>query len=168
MRLNLWTQTGQDHLEETSVTEEEIEEAEAVEGAASVAETEEDFNYSNLLSSPKFFYFFVLSFWFRFGWKGKEWKEFYKKLLIINRCCIKTFINNLQLFMCMKISKKELLRINHGFGGNLRSDSSLDYALDKLESKKLGIYKKIAYLLRAILVDHPFSDGNKRTAAIFL
>jgi len=65
----------------------------------------------------------------------------------------------------MKISKKELLRINHGFGGNLRSDSSLDYALDKLESKKLGIYKKIAYLLRAILVDHPFSDGNKRTAA---
>lgn len=65
----------------------------------------------------------------------------------------------------MKISKEELLRINHGFGGNLRSNSSLDFALDKFESKKLGSYKKIAYLLRAILVDHPFSDGNKRTAA---
>ena len=65
----------------------------------------------------------------------------------------------------MKISKEELLRINKGFGGNLRSGSSLDYALDKLESKKLGPYKKAAYLLRAILVDHPFSDGNKRTAA---
>src|SRR3989338_4558198 len=67
--------------------------------------------------------------------------------------------------MCMKISKEELLRINKGFGGNLRSSSSLDYALEKLENKKLGMYKKMAYLLRAILVDHPFSDGNKRTAA---
>jgi len=67
--------------------------------------------------------------------------------------------------MCMKIGKEELLRINKGFGGNLRSGSSLDYALEKLEDKRIGIYKKLAYLLRAILVDHPFSDGNKRTAA---
>ena len=67
--------------------------------------------------------------------------------------------------MCMRISKEELLRINKGFGGNLRSDSSLDYAFDKLENKKLGKYKKLAYLWRAVLVDHPFSDGNKRTAA---
>lgn len=66
--------------------------------------------------------------------------------------------------MCMNISKKDLLRINHGFGGNLRSDSSLDFAFEKLEDKKLGDYKKLSYLLRAILVDHPFSDGNKRTA----
>ncbi len=66
--------------------------------------------------------------------------------------------------MCMDISKKDLLRINHGFGGNLRSDSSLDFAFEKLEDKKLGDYKKLSYLLRAILVDHPFSDGNKRTA----
>ena len=67
--------------------------------------------------------------------------------------------------MCMKISKKDLLRINKGFGGSLRSSSSLDYAFEKLEDKKLGIYKKLAYLWRAILVDHPFSDGNKRTAS---
>ena len=66
--------------------------------------------------------------------------------------------------MCMNISKKDLLRINHGFGGNLRSDSSLDFAFERLEDKKLGDYKKLAYLMRAILVDHPFSDGNKRTA----
>ena len=64
----------------------------------------------------------------------------------------------------MDISKKDLLRINHGFGGNLRSSSSLDFAFEKLEDKKLGDYKKLAYLMRAILVDHPFSDGNKRTA----
>lgn len=66
--------------------------------------------------------------------------------------------------MCMKISKEDLIRINYGFGGNLRSDSSLDFAFEKLEDKKLGPYKKLSYLLRAILVDHPFSDGNKRTA----
>ncbi|MCX6748315.1 MAG: Fic family protein [Candidatus Pacearchaeota archaeon] len=64
----------------------------------------------------------------------------------------------------MKISKEGLLRINNGFGGNLRSDSSLDYAIELQDNKKLGEYKKLAYLLKAILVDHPFSDGNKRTA----
>ena len=67
----------------------------------------------------------------------------------------------------MKISKKDLLRINKGFGGNLRSDSSLDFAIDKISNPRLGFYKKLAYLWRAILVDHPFSDGNKRTA-VFL
>ena len=66
--------------------------------------------------------------------------------------------------MCMNISKEDLTRINHGFGGNLRSDSSIDFALEMQDNKKLGSYKKLAYLLRAILVDHPFSDGNKRTA----
>jgi prophage maintenance system killer protein len=64
----------------------------------------------------------------------------------------------------MKISKEDLIKINNGFGGNLRSDSSLDYAIEIQENNRLGIYKKLAYLMRAILVDHPFSDGNKRTA----
>jgi len=70
--------------------------------------------------------------------------------------------------MCMDISdiisKSDLLRINKGFGGNLRSDSSLDFAFERIKDKKLGAYKKLAYLIRAVLVDHPFSDGNKRTA----
>ncbi len=65
----------------------------------------------------------------------------------------------------MKIGKEEVIRINKAFGGSLRNDSSLIYALDKQEDKKIGEYKKLAYLLRAVLVDHPFSDGNKRTAA---
>ena len=67
----------------------------------------------------------------------------------------------------MKIDKEDLLRINHGFGGDLRSDSSIDFAIDKQKEAKIGEYKKLAYLWRAILVDHPFSDGNKRTA-VFL
>ena len=70
--------------------------------------------------------------------------------------------------MCMNISKEDLLRVNRGFGGNLRSDSSLDYAIDMQKNKKLGKYKKLTYLLRAILVDHPFSDGNKRTATFLV
>ena len=68
----------------------------------------------------------------------------------------------------MDISKEDLLRINKGFGGDLRSDSSLDYAIDMQANNKLGEYKKLAYLLRAILVDHPFSDGNKRTATFIV
>ena len=67
----------------------------------------------------------------------------------------------------MKISMADLLLINKGFGGSLRSDSSLDFAIEKASNPKLGFYKKLAYLWRAILVDHPFSDGNKRTA-VFL
>jgi len=67
----------------------------------------------------------------------------------------------------MKIGKEDLLRINKGFGGGLRSDSSIDYALEQQENMRFGFYKKLAYLWRAILVDHPFTDGNKRTA-IFL
>jgi len=70
--------------------------------------------------------------------------------------------------MCMDISeiinKDDLLRINKGFGGNLRSDSSIDFSFDRIKNARLGAYKKLAYLMRAILVDHPFSDGNKRTA----
>lgn len=74
--------------------------------------------------------------------------------------------------MCIYIGKMEIgiddfLRINKGFGGNLVRKSSLEYALDKLRSKRLGLYTKLAYLFRAILVDHPFSDGNKRTAMFF-
>lgn len=67
--------------------------------------------------------------------------------------------------MCMKIDKEDLLRINKGFGGNVIRGSSISYAIDKQKSNKLGDYKKLAYLWRAILVDHPFVDGNKRTAA---
>lgn len=66
--------------------------------------------------------------------------------------------------MCMKIRKEDLIRINNGFGGSLKNDASIDFALQKQDNKKLGDYKKLAYLIRAILVDHPFTDGNKRTA----
>lgn len=67
--------------------------------------------------------------------------------------------------MCMKISKEDIIRIGKGFGGELRNDASIDFALEKQENTKLGEYKKLAYLIRAIVIDHPFTDGNKKTAA---
>ena len=65
----------------------------------------------------------------------------------------------------MEICKEDIIRIAKGFTGNLRNEASLDFALEKQEDKKLGEYKKLAYLIRAIVIDHPFSDGNKKTAA---
>ena len=64
----------------------------------------------------------------------------------------------------MDISKKDLLRVNQGFGGGLRNDSSLDFVFEVQKNKKIGANRKLAYFLRAILVDYPFTDGNKRTA----
>ena len=64
----------------------------------------------------------------------------------------------------MELTKKELIEVNKKFGGNVSRDGSLDYALSAQKHKKYGDYKKLAYIWRAILVDHPFTDGNKRTA----
>ena len=59
---------------------------------------------------------------------------------------------------------EDLIRINKGFGGSLHNEASLDFALEQQQNKKFGEYTKLAYLLRAILVDHAFHDGNKKTA----
>ena len=67
--------------------------------------------------------------------------------------------------MCMNICKEDIVRVGKGFGGNLRNDASLDFALEKQKNTKLGEYKKLAYLIRALVIDHPFTDGNKKTAA---
>ena len=45
--------------------------------------------------------------------------------------------------MCMKISKKDIIRINKGFGGHIRNDSSIDFALKQQENLKMGDYKKL-------------------------
>jgi len=68
------------------------------------------------------------------------------------------------LFMCIKmVTKEEIIKINKELGGSLNRPSSLDFACD-YENK--NIYKKNACLVRAIVVDHPFSDFNKSTATI--
>ena len=63
----------------------------------------------------------------------------------------------------MEITLKELIEVNSRLGGSLRSDSSLDFA----ESQTKGCnsaYRCAAIWARAIIVDHPFTDANKRTA----
>jgi len=60
------------------------------------------------------------------------------------------------------ISKEQIKLINEKYGGSLRSDAEIETALDMGKGK--AVFRKIAYLWRAILVGHPFTDGNKRTA----
>jgi death-on-curing family protein len=60
------------------------------------------------------------------------------------------------------ISKDQIKLINKRYGGSLRSDAEIETALDMGKGK--AVFRKVAYLWRAILVGHPFTDGNKRTA----
>jgi death-on-curing family protein len=62
------------------------------------------------------------------------------------------------------IGKEHIRAINGKYGGDLRSDAEIETALDLGKGK--NVYRKIAYLWKAILVGHPFTDGNKRTALI--
>lgn len=65
----------------------------------------------------------------------------------------------------MLLNKKDLVRINQEIGANgkLSNENSLDYALSVTKQRKSWLYE-LAYLVRSLLVDHVFEDGNKRTA----
>lgn len=66
--------------------------------------------------------------------------------------------------MCIiMVTKEDIIKINRELGGQLSQPSSLDFACD-FETK--NIYKKNACLIRAIAIDHPFTDFNKSTATI--
>ena len=62
------------------------------------------------------------------------------------------------------IPKDHIRAINEKYGGSLRTDAEIETALDLGKGK--SVFRKIAYLWRAILVGHPFTDGKKRTALI--
>lgn len=61
----------------------------------------------------------------------------------------------------MVITKEDIIAINKELGGKLMNESSIEYAL--AAGKEKSLYWRIALLWRAILVDHPFTDVNKRT-----
>lgn len=63
------------------------------------------------------------------------------------------------------LTTKDLVRINREIGerGEVHNESSLDFALSSGKHKKSWLYE-LSYLLRSLLVDHAFRDGNKRTA----
>lgn len=63
------------------------------------------------------------------------------------------------------LSKKDIIEINKDHHtGKLSNESSLDFALSQVYRSKNWL-KTTALLSRAILIDHVFEDGNKRTAA---
>lgn len=58
----------------------------------------------------------------------------------------------------------EIVNINKRFAkGTVVNKSSLEFALSSIKTKPW--IDQVAYLVRAILLDHVFEDGNKRTAA---
>ena len=63
------------------------------------------------------------------------------------------------------LSKKDIIELKKTFHtGKLSNESSLDFALSQVYRSKNWL-KTAAILSKAILIDHVFEDGNKRTAA---
>ncbi|MFH1065021.1 MAG: hypothetical protein V1734_00765 [Nanoarchaeota archaeon] len=63
------------------------------------------------------------------------------------------------------LTSKDLITINMQFSnGNVRNKSSMDFAIAQTYRSKYR-FKSMCLLARAILIDHIFEDGNKRTAA---
>ena len=63
------------------------------------------------------------------------------------------------------LTKKDVIALNEEFEeGVLSNEPSLDFSLSYAK-KTENWTKALAFLVRAILLDHVFEDGNKRTAA---
>ena len=66
------------------------------------------------------------------------------------------------------LNKKDILAFNQKFDfGNFKNESSLDFALSQLK-RNIAWTRKLAFLVRAILIDHVFEEGNKRTSCAVL
>jgi prophage maintenance system killer protein len=63
---------------------------------------------------------------------------------------------------------EELTKINRKFStGRIVNRSSLEFAESALKRTK-NWQEQAAYIIRAIVADHAFEDGNKRTAAAYM
>ena len=63
------------------------------------------------------------------------------------------------------LSKKDLIEANKMFHtGKIANEGSLDFAVTQVQRSKNWL-KTAAILSHAIITDHVFEDGNKRTAA---
>ena|SRR3989344_2911593 len=66
------------------------------------------------------------------------------------------------------IDIKTITEMNKQFGrGNPINQQSLEFAISSAKSTKDWI-KQLAFIIRSILIDHVFEEGNKRTAAVVL
>lgn len=65
----------------------------------------------------------------------------------------------------MKVTMKDIVVMNQMYDeGIVINEGSLDFALESIK-KSQDWLEQISYLVRALLLDHVFKDGNKRTAA---
>ena len=70
--------------------------------------------------------------------------------------------------MRFTLTKKDIIALNQEFeDGALHNEHSLDFALSYAKRTENWI-KALAWLVRAILIDHVFEEGNKRTAALLI
>lgn len=70
--------------------------------------------------------------------------------------------------MTFSLTKKDLIALNLEFEhGAFHNEVSLDFALS-YAAKTENWTKALAWLVRAILIDHVFEEGNKRTAALLI
>ncbi len=64
--------------------------------------------------------------------------------------------------------KEELAAINKKFSnGRLINSSGIEFAESAIRKTK-NWQEQAAYIIRAIVADHTFEDGNKRTAAAYI
>ena len=70
--------------------------------------------------------------------------------------------------MRFSLTKKDIIALNQEFeDGSIHNEASLDFSLSYAK-KTENWTKALAWLTRAILIDHVFEDGNKRTAALLI
>ena len=70
--------------------------------------------------------------------------------------------------MPLTLTKKDIIALNQRFDqGKLHNEASLDFALSFCK-RSANWTKGLAYLTRAILLDHVFEEGNKRTALLLI
>ena len=66
------------------------------------------------------------------------------------------------------LNKKDIVALNQRFeDGSMQNPTSLDFAISYAKKTENWI-KALAFLTRAILLDHVFEEGNKRTAALLI
>ena len=70
--------------------------------------------------------------------------------------------------MKFALTKKDIIAFNQKFDeGAFHNEASLDFALSYAR-KTENWTKALAWLTRAILIDHVFEEGNKRTVALLI
>jgi len=66
------------------------------------------------------------------------------------------------------LTKKDIIALNQEFDqGTVNNETSLDFAISYAK-KTENWTKALAWLTRAILIDHVFEEGNKRTVALLI